>query len=261
MEIPMPNRYPIVAVLLVSSFVGRALRAPVAADRVGRDPHRSADRKPGGGDAARRAQRRGDQCPGGASGRMAELLAPSRSAWVFLSGDRADRRMPGGHGAVPLGARPRSAARLPAHLRGRARHRPRSSQMSCPTFESLRAEVDGELAQLEAEAVRSHLVVCYKCRARRTELLLLQGAVRNASAAPLASDGLKALGTTVTGEEPFDGMSSDATVLEPWFEGKLDYRFPVPRPPATRLLGARLCDVGGRQFPLAAYDREGRRLS
>jgi len=69
------------------------------------------------------------------------------------------------------------------------------------------------------------------------------------------------LGTTVTGEEPFDVMSSDATVLERWFEGKLDYRFRIPRPPATRLLGARLCDVGGRQFPLAAYDREGRRLS
>ncbi len=133
--------------------------------------------------------------------------------------------------------------------------------MSCPTFESLSAEVDGELAQLEAEAVRSHLVGCDQCRARRTELLLLQGAVRNASAAPLASDGLKALGTTVTGEEPFDVMSSDATVLERWFEGKLDYRFRIPRPPATRLLGARLCDVGGRQFPLAAYDREGRRLS
>ena len=181
--------------------------------------------------------------------------------------------------------------------------------MSCPTFESLSAEVDGELAQLEAEAVRSHLVGCDQCRTRRTELLLLQGAVRNASAAPLAFDGLKArmvatvqkrrrarvlrlgsglgvaaavavlilplvrgkdvvtelvgdhLGTTVTGEEPFDVMSSDATVLERWFEGKLDYRFRIPRPPATRLLGARLCDVGGRQFPLAAYDREGRRLS
>jgi len=181
--------------------------------------------------------------------------------------------------------------------------------MSCPTFESLSAEVDGELAQLEAEAMRSHLVGCDKCRARRTQLLLLRGAVRNASASPLASDRLKARlaatvqkrgrakflrlglglaaaaavaglllpwvrskdvvtelvgdhrGTTVTGEEPFDVVSSDANVLERWFEGKLDYRLRIPRPPATRLLGARLCDVGGRQFPLAAYDREGRRLS
>ena len=45
--------------------------------------------------------------------------------------------------------------------------------MSCLTFESLSAELDGELAELEREAVRSHLDGCDKCRARRTELLLL----------------------------------------------------------------------------------------
>src|SRR5260370_344534 len=54
---------------------------------------------------------------------------------------------------------------------------------------------------------------------------------------------------------------SAATCVGGWFGGKLDSRFRIPGPPATRLLGARLCDVGGRQFPLAAYDREGRRLS
>jgi anti-sigma factor RsiW len=181
--------------------------------------------------------------------------------------------------------------------------------MRCPTFESLSAELDGELAELEAEAVRSHLVGCDKCRARRTELLLLQGAVRNASNASFESDELKArlletvrkrrrwsalriglgvaaaaglavvlvpllqskdvvpelvgdhLGTTVTGEEPFDLVSSDPDVVERWFEGKLDYRLRIPRGAAGRLVGARLCNVGGRQFPLAAYDREGRRLS
>jgi len=181
--------------------------------------------------------------------------------------------------------------------------------MSCPDFESLSAEVDGELTELEAAAVRSHLDGCDKCRARRIELLMLQGAVRDASAVPLASDGLKArllatvkkrrrvlalrvglglaaaaavaalllplvhskdviaelvgdhLGTTVTGEEPFDVVSSDPNVVERWFEGKLDFRFRIPRPPASRLLGARLCNVGGRQFPLASYDREGRRIS
>ena len=180
--------------------------------------------------------------------------------------------------------------------------------MSCPTFESLSAEVDGELAELEAAAVRSHLDGCDKCRVRRSELLLLQGAVRDASVVPAASDGLKTrlwatvrqrrrafalrlgvglaaaaavvvlllplvqskdvipelvgdhLGTTVKGEEPLDVVSSDANVVEHWFDGKLDYRFRIPRATA-RLLGARMCNVGGRQFPLAAYDREGRRMS
>ena len=64
--------------------------------------------------------------------------------------------------------------------------------MSCLTFESLSAELDGELAELEREAVRSHLDGCDKCRARRTELLLLRSAVRDAFAAPLDFDGLKA---------------------------------------------------------------------
>ena len=63
------------------------------------------------------------------------------------------------------------------------------------------------------------------------------------------------------GEEPFDVVSSDPNVVEHWFDGKLAYRFRVPRPAAARLLGGRMCDVGGRQFPLAAYDREGRRMS
>jgi len=181
--------------------------------------------------------------------------------------------------------------------------------MSCPTFESLSAEVDGALAELEAAAVRSHLDGCDKCRTRRIQLVLLQGAVRDASVVPPASDGLKTrlwatvrkrrrafalrfglglaaaaavvallsplvqskdvipelvgdhLGTTVKGEEPFDVVSSDPNIVEHWFDGKLAYRFRVPRPAAARLLGGRMCDVGGRQFPLAAYEREGRRMS
>jgi anti-sigma factor RsiW len=69
------------------------------------------------------------------------------------------------------------------------------------------------------------------------------------------------LGTTVTGEEPFDVVSSDPDVVERWFQGKLDYKLRIPRGAAGRLVGARLCNVGGRQFPLTAYDREGRRVS
>lgn len=40
--------------------------------------------------------------------------------------------------------------------------------ISCPTFESLIADIDGGL---EGEAVRSHSGGCDKCRTRRVELL------------------------------------------------------------------------------------------
>ena len=170
-------------------------------------------------------------------------------------------------------------------------------------------DLDGELAELERKAVKSHLDGCDKCQARRAELLLLRSAVRDAAAAPFESDELKArliatvrkrrrasvlrvalglataaavavllvpvvrskdvvtelvsdhLGTTVTGEEPFDVASSDPNVVERWFDGKLNFKLRIPRSPEARLLGGRLCNVGARQFPLAAYVREGRRIS
>src|SRR6516225_7777574 len=170
--------------------------------------------------------------------------------------------MPRRHRALAPRARPCAAAGLATNLRGGSRRQPRRAEMSCLSFESLSAELDGELAELEREAVRSHLDGCDKCRARRTELLLLRSAVRDAFAAPLDFDGLKArlkatvrkrrrasafrvalgiaaaaavvvllvpvvggkdvvtelvgdhLGTTVTGEEPFDVVSSDPNVVE-----------------------------------------------
>src|SRR5262249_61764056 len=50
-------------------------------------------------------------------------------------------------------------------------------------------------------------------------------------------------------------------VLERWFGDKAGFAVHIPRVPASRLLGARLCNVGGRKIPLASYDREGHRLS
>src|SRR6516164_2834480 len=98
--------------------------------------------------------------------------------------------MPRRHRALAPRARPCAAARLATNLRGGSRRQPRRAEMSCLTFESLSAELDGELAELEREAVRSHLDGCDKCRARRTELVLLRSAVRDASAAPFESDRL-----------------------------------------------------------------------
>src|SRR5215472_18356548 len=100
--------------------------------------------------------------------------------------------MPSRHSPLADRARPRAATNLATHLRGRSWHRPRSAKMSCPDFESLSAEVDGELAELEAAAVRSHLEGCDKCRALRIKLLVIRGAVRDASVVSPASNGLKA---------------------------------------------------------------------
>src|SRR5947207_14814865 len=63
--------------------------------------------------------------------------------------------------------------------------------MSCPTFDSVSREVDGELSELEAQAVRTHVNGCDSCRARRAELLSLNAALRK-SALPVATESLKA---------------------------------------------------------------------
>ena len=53
------------------------------------------------------------------------------------------------------------------------------------------------------------------------------------------------VGTSVTGEEPFDVVNSAPRALERWFAGKVSYTLRIPQVPAARLLGARLCNVGG----------------
>jgi len=182
--------------------------------------------------------------------------------------------------------------------------------MSCPSFDTLSAEVDQQLSQVEAEAVRAHVTGCDRCRVRRTDLLLLKARVRGATIVEPASDQLKArlaaavrnrrrsrtgwlaaavaaatvavgalvffvraedvvdrlvgdhIGSTVTGDEPLDVVSGDPSVLEAFFAGRVEFPLRVPRLPAARLVGARMCDVsGGRRVPLTAYDRDGRRIS
>jgi anti-sigma factor RsiW len=180
--------------------------------------------------------------------------------------------------------------------------------MSCPTFETVSMEVDGELSELEAQAVRAHVSGCESCRARRQELLSLNAALRR-SEVPAATESLRArlvatvrnrrwvrvirsaaavavaaaavvlvvptvrdrrvvaeligdhVGTSITGEEPFDVVNSDPRALERWFAGKISYTLRIPQVPAARLLGARLCNVKGEKIPLASYDRSGHRMS
>jgi len=180
--------------------------------------------------------------------------------------------------------------------------------MSCPTFETVSMEVDGELSELEAQAVRVHVSGCESCRARRQELLSLNAALRG-SDVPAATESVRGrlvatvrnrrrirvissaaavavaaaavvllvptvrdrrvlaeligdhVGTSITGEEPFDVVNGDPRALERWFVGRINYTLHIPEVPAARLLGARLCNVKGEKIPLASYDRSGHRMS
>jgi len=69
------------------------------------------------------------------------------------------------------------------------------------------------------------------------------------------------VGITVTREEPFDVAGRDPRALERWFTGKIDFSLRIPSLPAARLVGARLCDISGRQIPLASYELGTRRVS
>jgi anti-sigma factor RsiW len=69
------------------------------------------------------------------------------------------------------------------------------------------------------------------------------------------------VGITVTREEAFDVTSADASTLERWFTGKIDFPLHIPQLARAKLVGARLCDIAGRHIPLASYELGARRVS
>jgi len=69
------------------------------------------------------------------------------------------------------------------------------------------------------------------------------------------------VGITVTREEPFHVTSGDAATLERWFTGKIDFPLHIPQIPNAKLVGARLCDIVGKEIPLASYELGTRRVS
>jgi anti-sigma factor RsiW len=68
------------------------------------------------------------------------------------------------------------------------------------------------------------------------------------------------VGITVTREEPFHVTSGDAATLERWFTGKIDFPLHIPQIPNAKLVGARLCDIVGKEIPLASYELGTRRV-
>ena len=64
--------------------------------------------------------------------------------------------------------------------------------MTCPSFETLGAELDGALSAPEAADVRSHTATCERCRSQRARILFLKAELRAGGAASPASDALRA---------------------------------------------------------------------
>ncbi len=63
--------------------------------------------------------------------------------------------------------------------------------MSCHSFEVLSASVDGELPELEAQAVRAHIEGCAPCRSLRDKVLTLRNVVREAAGPALVPDSFR----------------------------------------------------------------------
>jgi hypothetical protein len=68
------------------------------------------------------------------------------------------------------------------------------------------------------------------------------------------------VGVTVTREEAFDVAGSDAGTLERWFTGKINFPLHLPQIRDAKLVGARLCDVLGRQIPRLVRARNAQSL-
>jgi anti-sigma factor RsiW len=66
---------------------------------------------------------------------------------------------------------------------------------------------------------------------------------------------------TLKRDEAFDVTGNDPGLLARWFDGKIDFPLRIPQLPSARLVGARLCDIGGRQVPLASYELGTERVS
>jgi anti-sigma factor RsiW len=63
------------------------------------------------------------------------------------------------------------------------------------------------------------------------------------------------------GTRPTDVASSDHTVVQSWFEGKVDFNFRLPAAIDRSLIGGRLCNLQGRRAALIYYQQPQSRVS
>ena len=153
---------------------------------------------------------------------------------------------------------------------------------TCERCRALRAELmllkasvrDGAPARPPSEALKARLVASVVRRRR-----LRSSAIWVAAAAALA--GVIALGVgrpwrandllaplvgdhvliTLNEAKPLEVRDRDASAIERWFGGKVDFALRLPRLDGANVVGGRVCNFAGRRVALTFYDLQGKRMS
>ncbi|WP_437713540.1 zf-HC2 domain-containing protein [Sorangium sp. So ce448] len=159
---------------------------------------------------------------------------------------------------------PEDAARIEAHVAGCAPCR-RAAEVLGGVRRALVAKADGEVPERLRDRAEA---AARNARARRRGPWAITGAVAAAAAAAALLVGSPSRGVSaamadelvshhVRGfarERPCDFESSDPGAVAGWLEGKLGYEVTVPAVSGARLLGARLCQIGGTRTAALMYE-------
>ncbi|WP_437742820.1 zf-HC2 domain-containing protein [Sorangium sp. So ce302] len=158
---------------------------------------------------------------------------------------------------------PEDAARIEAHVAGCAPCR-RAAEVLGGVRRALVAKADGEVPERLRDRAEA---AARNARARRRGPWAITAALAAAAAAAALLVGSPSRGVSaamadelvshhVRGfarERPCDFESSDPGAVAGWLEGKLGYAVTVPAVSGARLLGARLCQIGGTRTAALMY--------
>ncbi|WP_437676944.1 anti-sigma factor family protein [Sorangium sp. So ce131] len=160
---------------------------------------------------------------------------------------------------------PEDAARIEAHVAGCGPCR-RAVDVLGGVRRALVAKADGEVPKRLRE--RAEAAVARKTRAPRRGPWVITAALAAAAAAAalLVGSPTRGVGAAMANElvshhvrgfareRPCDFESSDPDAVAGWLEGKLGYAVTVQPVSGARLLGARLCQIGGTRTAALMYE-------
>ncbi|MDC0679265.1 MULTISPECIES: zf-HC2 domain-containing protein [Sorangium] len=159
---------------------------------------------------------------------------------------------------------PEDAARIEAHVAGCGPCR-RAAEVLGGVRRALVAKADGEVPERLRDRAEA---AARNARARRRGPWAITAALAAVAAAAALLVGSPSRGVSaamadelvshhVRGfarERPCDFESSDPGAVAGWLEGKLGYAVTVPPVSGARLLGARLCQIGGTRTAALMYE-------
>ncbi|WP_438040551.1 zf-HC2 domain-containing protein [Sorangium sp. So ce128] len=158
---------------------------------------------------------------------------------------------------------PEDAARIEAHVAGCAPCR-RAAEVLGGVRRALVAKADGEVperlrdrAEAAARNARSRRrgpwAITAALAAAAAAAALLVGSPSRGVSAAMADELVSHHVRGFARERPCDFESSDPGAVAGWLEGKLGYAVTVPAVSGARLLGARLCQIGGTRTAALMY--------